>query len=156
MTTMGGLLPEAGWNSRAVLTAMADASWDPATEALLLEEPGSPIQPAAGASVRITEHKPHHFKADIEATGNQLLYVSEVWYPEGWSATLDGQPVKVLRANHAFRAIVVPPGRHQLAMDFTDPAFQKGRTISMASYALIGLALVAGVLLERRRRPAAA
>lgn len=141
---------------KAVLTAMADSRWDPAAEVLLLEEPGSAIQPATGATVRITTHQPHHLKADMEATGNQLLYLSEVWYPEGWSARLDGQPVKVLRANHAFRAIVVPQGRHQLTMDFSDPAFTRGRTISMASYGLIGAALLIGIVLERRRRPTTA
>ena len=141
---------------KAVLAAMADSRWDPAAEVLLLEEPGSAIQPAAGATVRITGHQPHHVKAEIEATGNQLLYISEVWYPQGWTARLDGQPVKVLRANHAFRAIVVPPGRHQLMMDFSDPAYATGRTISMASYGLIVMALLGGLVLERRRRSAVA
>lgn len=141
---------------KAVLTAMADTRWDPAAEVLLLEEPGAAIQPAAGAAVRITAHQPHHLKADVEATGNQLLYISEVWYPEGWTANLDGQPIRILRANHAFRALVVPPGRHHLTMDFSDPAYVKGRTISLASYGLIGAALLVGLLLARRRRPAAA
>jgi hypothetical protein len=140
----------------AALEAMADPRWRPAEEVLLLEEPGVAIEPSAGASVRMTDRRPHHRAFEVTATGTNLLYVSEIWYPGGWTAKLDGQPVDVLRANYAFRAVVIPPGTHTLTFDFRDPAFEQGRTISLASYGLIGLAILAGVLLERRRRGAPA
>ena len=143
---------------KATLTAMADATWDPAAELLLMQEPGAAIQPSAGSTVRITEYKPNHIKADLVATGTNLLYLSEVWYPLGWKARIDGRETPVLRANYGFRAVVVPPGSHRLTFDFTDPAFTRGRAISMASYGLIVLTILAGAWLERRRpeSPAAA
>lgn len=137
--------------SKALLTAMADPLWNPAQEALLLNEPGSKIDPAAGATVNVTGFSPHHIKATATATGNNLLYISEVYYPVGWTARIDGRETPILRANYGFRALVVPAGTHTITMDFTDPAFRTGRMVSIASYGLIALVLVAGFLLGRRR-----
>jgi len=137
---------------RALLDAVADPAWDPQQEVLLPAEPGSTIDPAAGASVTITDYRPHHIKAQATATGNNLLFFSEVYYPAGWRARIDGSETPILRADYAFRAIVVPAGTHTITMDFTDPAFRLGRTISIASYVLIALVLAAGFVVGRRRR----
>jgi hypothetical protein len=139
----------------ALLTAMADPAWDPADEALLMAEPGSAIDPGAGGTARVTEHKPHHLKAELNSPGNSLLVLSEVYYPPGWKATLDGREVPILRTNYAFRGIVVPAGTHTLAMDFSDPAYVSGKTVSLASYGLIAAAILGGFLLDRRRRAGA-
>lgn len=136
---------------KAQLSIMADKSWDPATEVLLTQEPGASIQPATGATARITGYKPNHITIDVNATGTNLLYLSEVWYPLGWKARIDGQDAAILRANYGFRALVIPPGSHTVTMDFSDPAFVRGRTMSMASYGVIVLTILAGVVLDRRR-----
>ena len=73
--------------------------------------------------------------------------VAESWYP-GWRATVNGQPVTVQRARHAFMSIEIPAGRAQVRMDYRDPWFYTGLWISGASLALCGL-LVAGA---RKRR----
>jgi hypothetical protein len=139
---------------KALLTEMADPRWDPAEEALLLAEPGTAVDPGSSGTVTVTEHRPHHLKAQVSASGNKLLVLSEVYYPPGWKATLDGQEIPILRTNHAFRGLVIPAGTHTLALDFSDPAYTLGRTLSFASYGLIGLVLAGGYLdgrLKRRR-----
>lgn len=137
---------------RQVLAAMADPAWKPAGEALLSADPGVALQPANGATATITDYRPQHLKATLNATGNNLLMLSEVYFPPGWHAKLDGKVVPILRADYAFRAVVVPPGAHTLEMDFSDPAFARGKTISMAAYGLILAGVVVGFV--TRRRPA--
>ena len=46
-----------------------------------------------------------------------FLVVSDTWL-RGWSATLDGESVPVLRANYAFRAVGVPAGRHEVVFRY--------------------------------------
>lgn len=137
---------------RQVLTAMADPAWRPDREALLLEDPGAALQPATGSTAVITDYRPHHLKATLNATGNNLLVLSEVYFPPGWHARLDGQPVPILRADYAFRGVMVPAGPHTLEMNFSDPAFERGKSISMASYGVILCGVLAGLVLDRRRR----
>jgi uncharacterized membrane protein YfhO len=52
---------------------------------------------------------------------------------------VDGQTVPLLRANHAFQAVAVPAGRHELVLRYRDRAFQLGAVLSLGT--LAGLAL---------------
>ncbi len=138
------------------LRAMADPAWDPASEAFVTADPGAAIDPAGEAArAEITEYGPHHIKANVTATGTNFLFLSEVYYPEGWTVRLDGRDVPVMRTNYGFRGIVVPPGAHALTLDFSDPAFVTGKTVSLASYGFVLLTILGGFVLDRRRKTAA-
>jgi len=71
----------------------------------------------------------------------------EAWDP-GWRATVDGVATPVRRANLAFRAVPVPPGRHVVEMRYRPPELAIGVALSCAG------ALVAGLAAARGRRPA--
>ena len=43
---------------------------------------------------------------------------SEIWYPEGWEARIDGERVETLRVNYVLRAMKVPAGEHTITWEF--------------------------------------
>jgi hypothetical protein len=45
------------------------------------------------------------------------LLITDTWYP-GWRATVNREPVPLLQANGAFRAVPVPPGESVVRMQF--------------------------------------
>jgi uncharacterized membrane protein YfhO len=57
-------------------------------------------------------------------------------YHHVWHAYVDGQPVRLWRANEAFQAVVVPAGTHQVNLVYEDRRFQLGAVISI--FALLG------------------
>ena len=71
------------------------------------------------------------------------------FYP-GWQATLDGTPVEILRANHAFRAVVFPPGEHIVVFRYAPLSFHMGGAISLLSL----IAVMVGLAVLRPRRAA--
>jgi uncharacterized membrane protein YfhO len=81
---------------------------------------------------------------EAEASAPGILVLSETHYP-GWSATLDGKPVDLLRADHALRGVALPPGKHTVEMRFRSRPTQVGLTLS-----LLGLIGLAGLLFRRR------
>jgi uncharacterized membrane protein YfhO len=77
----------------------------------------------------------------VQAARQALLVVAESWYP-GWRATLDGEPVGILRANYLSQGVVVPAGEHTVDLRYTPGAFIYGAWISaLSALAIAGLFL---------------
>ncbi len=85
---------------------------------------------------------------DIEAVADApaLVVVAQTYY-HNWQAEIDGQPVKLLRANVAFQAVEMPAGKHQIHLEYRDHAFQIGAAISVCTW----LNCSVGLLLFLRR-----
>jgi uncharacterized membrane protein YfhO len=80
-----------------------------------------------------------------------LLFLS-IPYSSGWSATLDGEPVEVVRANTAFSGIAVPAGEHTVVLRYVTPGLREG--LLLAVCALLA-AIAYAFVVHRRRRTAA-
>lgn len=70
------------------------------------------------ATVSMTEYHPEGSTYSTTSSKESLLVLSEIWYPEGWSATIDGEPADIIRANYILKAIVVPEGEHTVALSY--------------------------------------
>jgi uncharacterized membrane protein YfhO len=79
-----------------------------------------------------------------------MLVLSDNYYPVGWQAYIDNQPVKTYRANYCFRAISIPAGSHQVEFRFHSKAFTRGLWTSITALAVA----VALLFVERKRPPA--
>ena len=67
----------------------------------------------------------------IRAPRPGLVYLADT-YDDGWSATVNGRPVKIEVANYAFRAVAVPKGEVKLQFSYSPPGFKVGIIISIA------------------------
>lgn len=138
----------------AILMRLQAGDFDP-RDTVFLEQPlpAAVVPPDSGAFVQLVEKSFHYQRYRVRATGSNLLFLSEIYYPVSWHAYVDGNEVPIYKANFAFRAVLVPPGEHTLEFRFTSPAFEKGKAISMASTAIVLLA-IAGLLWQfwRTRR----
>ena len=130
--------------------AVFDDSADvPAVAVSALPEP-SPIR------ARVSRLAPGAMTVELDrpATAGSALVVSENYYP-GWTATADGRPAKIGRADYTLIGVALPEGARKVELAFTERVYARGRAITFASLAIVTLLIVAGVLADRRRRPAA-
>jgi len=79
-----------------------------------------------------------------------FLVVHDVYYP-GWRAYLNGLEVPILRANHAFRAVHLGKGRHEVRFVYAPRSFAVGWRVSAVSALLVTAALLQAALDARRR-----
>ncbi len=84
--------------------------------------------------------------AENEGDADSYLLLADSYYP-GWRATIDGDPTPVYAANSVVRAIVLPPGKHEVQFIFVPLDFYLGAGISLVTILLCGLIWL---LLKRR------
>lgn len=134
-----------------ILNHLKDGDFNARTLAYVEQSLPTTVTPAgSGASAKVTDFRNEYIGLDVNATGTNLLVVSEIYYPAGWQAYLDGKEVPIYKTNFAFRGVIVPPGQHKLEMKFTSHNFQTGKTISLAANVITIALLGVGLFLMRR------
>jgi len=112
--------------------------------------------PESGDYISMTSYAPNELHYRYSASRERLAVFSEVYYPNGWHATVDGQPLDLLRADWTLRAALLPAGEHEVVMTFLPDSYRQGATVSrIASVGLLlllALALGLSFLPARRSR----
>lgn len=134
-----------GARAREVLL---DPAFDPATEVLLPSGAARAAETGPAGTSRILEARYDGYRLEAEAPRSAHLVFVESYDP-GWRATVDGYEAAVLRANTAFCAIPLAPGRHQVELRYRPRSVPIGLALSAAT-------LLVGVLLFARSRPGGA
>jgi hypothetical protein len=88
--------------------------------------------PDSTRTVSLTKYTPRYL--DYESTSAQpaTIVFSEIYYPYGWRATIDGQPADHFRVDYMLRALNVPAGHHQIHFEFAPDSVRRGDTLSTA------------------------
>jgi hypothetical protein len=125
---------------------LASGALDPRREVALPE--GAPRAPLSGfrAETRITEMSPDRVRVETRLSDDGFVVAVDTYDP-GWRTSVDGRPVRLLRANVAFRAVPVPAGNHVVEMSYRPPTVAWGLGIS-----ILGLLLAAALTLRLRSR----
>lgn len=114
--------------------AFARLAADPTTPVIVDAGPNqAPARPCSAddpGRAAITAYKAERVVVAAESRGEGVyLILSDAWYP-GWEASVDEQPVEVLRANGLFRAVRLPEGAHEVVFTFRSRTLVAGAAIS--------------------------
>ncbi len=83
------------------------------------------------ATVRLTKYTPRYLDYEYTTGKPGTIVFSEIYYPYGWKATIDGEPADIYRVNYMLRAINVPAGKHTIHMEFAPDSAKRGDTIAL-------------------------
>ncbi len=139
-------------DEKAVLDAMRASDFDPnafvPTDSTSIEPfDGSAAESSGRAS--ITHYSNNRVVVAVDSPGQSVLVLSDAYDP-GWRATLDGEPILVFPAYHAFRGAVVPEGKHEVIFEYRPRAFQIGLWTSIVGLVLSCLLSLAVLITGRR------
>ena len=133
------------------LDALAAADF---TRTVLLAGDPAPSPSAGPTTARITDYRPNRVTVQLDGAGGGFLVLADVWFP-GWVCRVDGAELPVHRANHAFRAVAIPPGAKEAVFSFEPQSYRVGWWVSVAALGLIALGAIGsfGIRLLIGRRP---
>ena len=96
------------------------------------------------ATIDLVKHEPEHIIYETSATSSQLTLFSEIYYPKGWNAYIDGKLTPHYRANYVLRAMTVPEGNHKVEFKFEPTVVKTGSTISLITAILLFFLVLGG------------
>lgn len=124
------------------VSAVADKKFESVLGKSLAGSPNDSIVETSYAPNRLT-YRSHSDKGGVAV-------FSEVYFPWGWKATIDGKDAEIGRVNYVLRALKVPAGDHEIVMTFDPASLRTTDTLATVSIIVIYLALIAAIALSAR------
>ncbi len=109
---------------------------------------------AAGDTIYETSYAPNALTYKARSQQGGLAVFSEIYFPWGWTATIDGKPADIGRVNYVLRALQIPAGEHTISFRFDPKSVRVTNTISVASVAVIYLLILIALFITIRKKPA--
>jgi uncharacterized membrane protein YfhO len=101
----------------------------------------------------ITEYSGRIIRIETNrSTGSGLLVLGELYYPKGWTATINGEPTEIFKTNFALRGIIVPEGTNTVELRFDPQSHTLGTTLAYAGHGIWLLFGVMAFVSMRKRR----
>ncbi|SEJ58102.1 hypothetical protein SAMN05192553_105216 [Cyclobacterium xiamenense] len=122
------------------------------TEATVTPADGENV-PAAGSGILTLESRgPDQLSYTAKVDKAGLAVFSEIYYPKGWKAFVNGTETDIHRVNYLLRGIVLPEGEVDVEMVFQPDRYYQTRTLSTIFQYAVVLLLLAGGYLETKNR----
>lgn len=119
---------------------------------LLSKIPNQNIERDSTATIELFTYQPNHLVYEASTKSPQLAIFSEIFYPKGWNAYINGKPAEYFRADYLLRAMVVPSGNNKIEFKFEPKIIQTGSTISLVSSIIFLLILLSGLYFAFRKK----
>jgi len=142
------VLPKAFFVDSAVTTGSAleaiqkinpQNNFDPEQFAVVETDKKFSVAADTNRSVEIVKYDVQHIIIDTETGDNAFLVLSEIFYPKGWRATIDGKPTEIYKTNYVLRGIEVPAGNHRIEFIFDPVSNRWGSRISWMGHIMLAL-----------------
>ena len=103
------------------------------------------------SSIRLTSYTPNRLTYETNNAQDGIAVFSEIYYPDGWHVTIDGQPAELARADYILRTMYVPAGQHTIEMRFDPTSLHVTEGIAYGALALLVIGIIVAVLTAKRK-----
>jgi hypothetical protein len=132
------------------------SSFDPANEAVMLSEFGDKLSKkkfSGEGSIKLVSSAPNKLTYQADLKGDQLAVFSEIYYPIGWKAFVDGKETPILKVNYLLRGLELKGGSYKIEFVYDLPKYTTVNMIArIGSFILIMLIALACFLEWRNRK----
>jgi hypothetical protein len=109
-------------------------AFDPKTEAVMLTSEAIGMKKKlwdGNGEIKLQSYHPHHLKYAVNSANDQFAVFSEIYYPSGWTAKIDGKIVPIKKVNYLLRGLEIPAGKHTVEFNFELVGYSLYNTLSL-------------------------
>lgn len=96
-------------------------------------------------TITLQSYKPNYLVYESDTKNKAFAVFSEIYYPKGWNAYVDGQLTPHTNVNYILRGMELPAGKHKIEFKFEPQSYKTGNTVAMLGsillLAVVGLGL---------------
>lgn len=131
--------------------------FDPAKTAIIRNDLKAKVTVAnpvkdPSATIQLVKYFPNKLVFESNNSGNGFGVFSDIYYGEGWTATIDGQPTDIIRTDYVLRGLNIPAGKHVIEFSFELPDSKKWSTVALIGSICITILVVAGIYSSVRKQ----
>ncbi|MDR6302175.1 YfhO family protein [Mesonia maritima] len=108
----------------------------------------------SSATIQLESYQPNKLTYSYKTENDRVAVFSEIYYPGGWVARVDGKEIPHFRADFVLRAALLPAGNHELTFSFEPAVIQTGSMLSLISCIILLILLILGILYKLKQRKA--
>ena len=97
------------------------------------------------ARIDLVDYRPNYLKYRSVNKNVGFAVFSEMYYPSGWHAFVDGKAEPHYKVDYALRGIKIPAGEHDIEFKFEPELVETGSQITLAASILLGLIIIGGL-----------
>jgi hypothetical protein len=136
-------------DSKSIWKKLNDPEFSPAETAIVEKEVPITYAPTK-SSVTPAGFGLHDIKFEVVTDTTSFLTISEIYYPAGWKAFVDGEETEIFATNYILRGIVVPKGEHTIEMKFESSTYSWSLKLSLIGLILAVLIFLIGLYIYIR------
>jgi hypothetical protein len=102
------------------------------------------------ATITLAEngYSPMQLTYNSSSSVDRLAVFSEIHYPAGWNAYIDGKLTDHIRLNYVLRGLKIPAGKHKIEFKFEPAVYEQGEKMALAGSMMLLVLLGAAVFME--------
>ncbi|SEQ06560.1 YfhO family protein [Flavobacterium urocaniciphilum] len=103
------------------------------------------------STIELISYKPNHLKYVSNNSKNGFGVFSEMYYKDGWKATIDGKDAEIYNVDYVLRGLNIPAGKHTIEFKFEPEVIKTGSMIALTSTVLVFLIIVFSIYYWRKQ-----
>lgn len=129
--------------------------FNPSDEAVMLTSEAAKLTASnytADGKIQMKKYDPNEITYTADVKGKQLAIFSEIYYPDGWKAFVDGKEVEIRKVDYLLRGLELTNGRHEIKFVFDLPKYHTAYKIAVVGSIILLGGIFAVFYIERKKR----
>jgi uncharacterized membrane protein YfhO len=106
----------------------------------------------AEGKIDLRSYKPNDLVYETESKSKEFAVFSEIYYPKGWNAYIDGTLTPYACVDYLLRGMEIPAGKHKVEFKFEPAIYKTGNIISIIGSILVLLSVAGAIYLSRKKK----
>ena len=129
-------------SASSTLDMMKGSQFNPAENAIVRSNKSITSTADTTSRAEVESYGPRRIDLNVSRSEPGFMVLSEVYYPEGWRAYIDGEETPIHKTNYVLRGIEVPEGEHEISFRFNPISHVWGVRLSYLGHILVWLTAV--------------